>query len=62
VLVNLAKDPISSNFSGNECILYRKELFHRCQCVTITRSQARDLTRRKLTVCSPSYHGNNWSC
>jgi len=30
--------------------------------VTITRSQARDLTHRKLTVCSPSYHGENWSC
>jgi len=27
MLVNLAKDPISSHFSGNECI-FRKELFH----------------------------------
>jgi len=32
VLANLAKDPISSHFSDNECI-YRKELFHRYHCI-----------------------------
>jgi len=38
VLVNLAKDPISSNFSGNECMFYRKELFHRCHYHSVTSS------------------------
>jgi len=32
VLVNLAKNPISSYFSGIECI-YRKELVHRYHCI-----------------------------
>jgi len=49
VLGNLAKDPISSHFSGNECV-YRKELIHRYHCILVynhTRSQARDLTHSK---------------
>jgi len=36
VLVILAKDPIISHFSGNECILYRKELFHGCYYHSVT--------------------------
>jgi len=32
VLVNLAKDPISFHFSGNECV-YRNELFHMYHCI-----------------------------
>src|SRR6218665_3380224 len=63
----LQKDPISSHFSGNECV-YRKELFLRYHCIVYihTRSQARDLrpTHRKQTVglrC-PSYHRKNLFC
>jgi len=32
VLVNVAKDPSSSHFSGNECIIYRKDPFHKHHC------------------------------
>src|SRR6218665_1205948 len=47
----LQEDPISSHFSGNECV-YRKELFLRYHMYNHTRSQARDLrpTHRKQTV------------
>src|SRR6218665_712465 len=47
----LQEDPISSHFSGNECV-YRKELFLRYHMYNHTRSQACDLrpTHRKQTV------------
>src|SRR6218665_1256895 len=47
----LQEDPISSHFSGNECV-YRKELFLRYHMYNHTQSQARDLrpTHRKQTV------------
>jgi len=70
VLVNFAKDPSSSHFSGrpNECIgLYTEKTCacHRHNCIqshSDTRSQARDLTHRKKTVWSVSYHGEHRSC
>jgi len=67
VLVNIAKDPGSSHFLGNECILhiYSRGPFHRHHCIRLhsdTWSQARDLTHRKQTVFSVSYNGENWSC
>src|SRR6218665_3213711 len=58
VLVNLAKDPSSSHFSGNECNAYIYTAKTRFTGITVAyiqshsdnRSQARDLTHRRQTV------------
>jgi len=52
VLVNLAKDPISSHFSGYECIgIYRKELFYRYHCIiTLVASRVQVIMEKTVLV------------
>jgi len=55
VLVNLAKDPIISHFSGNECCkcIHRKELFHigLYQCITLGDKLVILLIANRLRFC-----------